>query len=75
MAEAAVARAGEALVERQQSANDQKQGEAAISQRMAKLLTDLDRALQDLVTFIPLWLDSIAKRRALLLKRHPDEGG
>lgn len=67
------AEAGDSLSERQQSVTDQKQSESAFSQRMAKLLTDLDRALQDLVTFIPLWLDSIARRRALLLKRHPDE--
>ena len=32
-------------------------------------MTDVDKALQDLVAFIPLWLEGVEKRRALLLKR------
>jgi hypothetical protein len=63
---------GDSLAEREQSVRDRLCCEAVASLRMAALLTDLDRALQDLVTFVPLWLDSIEKRRALLLKRGPD---
>ena len=42
---------------------------ASFSRRLATLVTDVDKALQDLVAFIPLWLQGVEKRRALLLKR------
>ncbi len=30
--------------------------------------------LRDLVAFVPLWIEAVEKRRALLLKRTLDEG-
>jgi len=42
---------------------------------MASLLDELDRSLQDLMTFVPIWLDNIEKRRALLLRRSAEEAG
>ncbi len=32
----------------------------------------VDKSLQDLVAFLPLWLQAIEKRRALLLRRAAD---
>lgn len=72
-AERLASEVGESLPEREQSVRDRMTFEAVISLRMEVLLTDLDRAIQDLVTFIPIWLDSIEKRRALLLKRSSEE--
>lgn len=55
--------------ERTQNVQDLLQIHAAFSRRIASLVTDVDKALQDLVAFIPLWLEGVEKRRALLLKR------
>lgn len=55
--------------ERTQSVQDLLCCHSAFSQRIAGLLTEVDKALQDLVAFIPLWLEGVEKRRALLLKR------
>lgn len=60
---------GESRPERVQNVKDLLQVHAAFSRRMATLITDVDKALQDLVAFIPLWLEGVEKRRALLLKR------
>ena len=42
------------------------------SRRMAFLMSELDKELRDLMAFIPIWLDSISMRRALVLKRTVD---
>lgn len=55
--------------ERIQNVQDLLQCHAAFSRRLASLVTDVDKALQDLVAFIPIWLQGVEKRRALLLKR------
>lgn len=39
----------------------------AIADRMVARLTEIDNALRDLVTFVPLWLAGIQKRRTLFL--------
>jgi hypothetical protein len=67
--------AGESDDERDQGAQDLLQCHAVFSSRMAVLLDELDRSLQDLMTFIPIWLDNIEKRRALLLRRSAEEAG
>ncbi len=41
----------------------------ALSERLALLLEQLGRSLQDLLAFIPLWLKNISLRRALMLER------
>jgi hypothetical protein len=48
---------------------------AALSRRAVTLLADVDKLLQDLVAFVPLWLEAVEKRRALLLKRSMEERG
>jgi hypothetical protein len=60
---------GASRLERTQNVQDLLQIHAAFSRRIASLMTDVDKALQDLVAFIPLWLEGVEKRRALLLKR------
>lgn len=67
---------GEERVQREQSVQDLMICHAVISQRMADLLYRVDKELCDLIAFVPIWLDSIGKRRALLLKRtHGDDDG
>jgi hypothetical protein len=46
---------------------------AAISHRIIGLLVKVDKSLQDLVAFLPLWLQAIERRRALLLRRAVEE--
>jgi hypothetical protein len=65
---------GAARQEREQNVRDLLAVHAVASRRLASLLTDVDNALLDLVAFIPLWLEGIEKRRALLLRRGGDDG-
>jgi hypothetical protein len=46
---------------------------AAISHRIVGLLAKVDKSLQDLFAFLPLWLEAIEQRRALLLRRAAEE--
>ncbi len=43
------------------------------SSRMLELMTRIERAIHDLAAYVPLWLDSIEKRRALMLTKNPEE--
>jgi hypothetical protein len=38
-----------------------------------QLMTAVDQALQDLLAYVPIWLDSIERRRALMLTKNPEE--
>jgi hypothetical protein len=64
---------GASRPERTQNVQDLLQIHAAFSRRIADLVTDVDKALQDLVAFIPIWLEGVEKRRALLLKRELEQ--
>ena len=64
---------GESRPEREQNVRDLMQAHAVLSRRLAALLTDLDANLRDLLAFLPLWLKSIEKRRALLLKKSAED--
>jgi hypothetical protein len=61
--------AGVSRAEREQSVRDLVHCHAVFSAHLAGLLADIDQSLRDLVAFVPLWLDGIEMRRALLLKR------
>ncbi|MEM1203637.1 MAG: hypothetical protein AAGN66_10450 [Acidobacteriota bacterium] len=63
------ATSGPSRSEREQSVRDLMQCHMVWSARLASLLTDIDTSLRDIAAFIPLWLDGIEMRRALLLKR------
>jgi hypothetical protein len=59
--------------ERTQNVHDLLQCHAAFSRRLATLVTEIDKALQDLAAFVPIWLEGVEKRRALLLKRELEQ--
>lgn len=46
-----------------------------LGRRMARRVREIDERLQDLVSFLPLWLTGIEKRRALMFQRHELEDG
>lgn len=51
----------------EQCGRDLKTCHAVISRRMASHMTEIDKMLRDLLAFVPIWLDGISKRRALML--------
>lgn len=61
--------AGGTRPEREQGVQDLVICHGVVSRRMAQLMGKIDKELRDFVAFVPIWLDSIGKRRALLLKR------
>jgi hypothetical protein len=73
--EAMKAAAGTARSDREQGVRDLLASHSVLSRRVAALLTDIEKLLQDLVAFVPLWLEAVEKRRALLLKKSLEEKG
>jgi len=69
------ATAGSSRSDREQGVRDLLACHAVLSRRVAVLLTDIEKLLQDLVAFVPLWLEAVEKRRALLLKKSLEEKG
>ncbi len=59
--------------ERAQNMRDLIELHAVLSRRMVNLLSQIDRSLQDLWVFIPIWLQNIERRRALLLRGEADD--
>lgn len=64
---------GDSDAERSQNLRDLIDLHAVLSRRIIALLGQIDRSLQDLWLFIPIWLQSIEKRRALLLRGELDD--
>lgn len=60
---------GQGRPEREQNVKDLVLCHGVFAGRMARFLSEIDKTLRDLVAFVPLWLDGIEMRRALLLKR------
>jgi len=58
---------------REQNLQDLITVHAVLSRRLVSLLSDLDRRISDLWVFVPIWLENIEKRRALLLRREAGE--
>ena len=58
---------------REQNLHDLITVHAVLSRRLVSLLTDLDRRLSDLWVFVPIWLENIERRRALMLRRDTGE--
>jgi hypothetical protein len=58
--------------ERERSRRDVDSCHAIFAARMVELMREIDTELQDLHAFVPIWLDGITKRRALLLKGQPE---
>jgi hypothetical protein len=55
--------------QREQSVQDLMTCHSVLSQRLSALLMEVNRSVQDLMAFLPLWLQGIERRRALLLRR------
>ena len=64
---------GDSDAERSQNLRDLIDLHAVLSRRIIALLGQIDRSLQDLWLFIPIWLQNIEKRRALLLRGELDD--
>ena len=64
---------GDTDAERSQNLRDLIDLHAVLSRRIISLLGQIDRSLQDLWLFIPIWLQNIERRRALLLRGELDE--
>ena len=62
------------LPEREQSVRDLETCHAAFSARLVAVMREIDTGLRDINAFVPIWLDGIAKRRALLLKSRETDG-
>jgi hypothetical protein len=58
-----------ALEERRQRVRDLVACHSVMSGRMVSLIDSIDRSLRDLTAYVPLWLRSIEKRRALMLSK------
>lgn len=61
--------AGDERALREQNLQDLITVHTVLSRRLLVLLNDLDRRLGDLWVFVPIWLDNIERRRALMLRR------
>ncbi len=59
------------LPEREQSVLDLETCHAVFGARLHQLIREIETEIQDLVAFVPIWLDGITRRRALLLKSQP----
>ena len=66
---------GASRQEREQNVKDLLGCHAVFGRRLAQSIDDIDRLLQDLVAFAPIWLEAVEKRRALLLKRGTEDKG
>lgn len=66
--------AGASRVEREQAVRDLITFHGVFAARMVRLMNEIDKTLRDLAAFVPLWLDGIEMRRALLLKRGAEPG-
>jgi hypothetical protein len=65
---------GVSQAEKEQGVRDLVQCHAAFSRQIAVQLAEIDTVLRDLVAFVPLWIEAVEKRRALLLRRGSDDG-
>jgi len=65
---------GTSQAEKEQGVRDLVQCHAAFGRQVAGHLAEIDTVLRDLVAFVPLWIEAVQKRRALLLRRSLDEG-
>lgn len=66
---------GESEATKEQNLRDLSELHAVFSRRIVRLLGDVDRSLQDLWIFIPIWLQNIERRRALMLRRENLDSG
>ena len=63
---------GESADQKEQNLRDLMEIHAVVSRRITSLLSAIDRYLQDLWIFVPIWLQNIERRRALILRRESE---
>jgi hypothetical protein len=61
--------------EKEQGVRDLIWCHGAFGRRIAAQLSEIDTVLRDLVAFVPLWIEAVEKRRALLLRKSLEDGG
>jgi hypothetical protein len=66
---------GGSQAEKEQGVRDLIWCHAAFGRRIANQLSEIDTVLRDLVAFVPLWIEAVEKRRALLLRKSLEDGG
>jgi hypothetical protein len=66
-------RTAESLEAREQHLEDILACHEMACNRLVQLMAAVEAALQDLLAYVPIWLDSIERRRALMLTKSPDE--
>jgi hypothetical protein len=65
---------GATPAEKEQGVRDLIWCHASFGRRIAAQLSEIDTVLRDLVAFVPLWIEAVEKRRALLLRKSAEEG-
>jgi hypothetical protein len=65
---------GASPAEKEQGVRDLIWCHAAFGRRIAAQLSEIDTVLRDLEAFVPLWIEAVEKRRALLLRKSAEEG-
>jgi hypothetical protein len=65
---------GVSQAEKEQGVRDLIHCHAAFGRRIAAQLSEIDTVLRDLVAFVPLWIEAVENRRALLLRRAAEDG-
>jgi hypothetical protein len=65
---------GGSPAEKEQGVRDLIWCHASFGRRIAAQISEIDTVLRDLVAFVPLWIEAVEKRRALLLRRSLEEG-
>lgn len=63
---------GQTRDQKDQNLRDLLELHAVVSRRITAFLSSIDRYLQDLWVFVPIWLKNIERRRALILRRETD---
>jgi hypothetical protein len=65
---------GKSQAEKEQGVRDLIWCHAAFARRIATQLSEIDTVMRDLVAFVPLWVEAVEKRRALLLRKSLEDG-
>lgn len=61
------------LIERERRIDDLLACHDVIASFLLTIMIRIEQSIQDLMAYVPIWLDAIEKRRALMLTKNPDE--
>jgi hypothetical protein len=68
-----MARPAATLEERAQRVDDLLASHRVITDFLLEVMTRIEQSIVDLLAYVPIWLDAIEKRRALMLTKSPGE--